>query len=71
MKIPTTKHGLKVNPVGFQVTMPWKGRTLLGDVRGARYDETRCGIVLTVAYFNGESWPIEPMVSAVDVMERR
>jgi len=70
MRFKFNHYGLTVNPVGAQVTLPWQGRTLLGDVVGCYRSETRGVIHLIVRYFNGEPWPIEPAAVAVEVLER-
>jgi len=61
---------LRSDPRGSQVMMPWRGRTLLGDVTEAYRDETRGMVHLRVRHFNGEPWPLEPHIFAVDVLER-
>lgn len=69
-KFQLTKYGLKSDPRGAYVTMEWQGRTLLGEVTGIYRSETRGMMQLTVKYFNGESWPLDPHVLAVDVLIR-
>lgn len=59
-----TDHSL----AGAQITMEYDGRTLLGDVRGAYH--TSDGEHLSVKYFNGEYWPVDPKASDVCVLER-
>jgi hypothetical protein len=59
---------LVVNPRGAQVTMTWKGATLLGDVTDCRWE--RGYYLLTVRHFSGEMWPVEPVLSACTVLER-
>ena len=49
--------------VGVHVTMPYRGRTLLGTV--VRNDGT-----LTVRHFNGSPWPVSPRASDVTVLVR-
>ena len=58
---------LSVDPRGSQVTMQWKGVTLLGDVVDVRWDSGFFHLV--VRHFNGESWPIEPVLSVCRVLE--
>lgn len=70
MKFKLTKYGLKSDPCGVHVTMDHQGKTLLGEVKGFYRSEARGMIHLRIAYFNGDSWPIEPHILAVDVLER-
>lgn len=66
-----TKHGLAIDPRGFQVTMQWNGRTLLGDVTGVVYEDSPVpGFRLVVRHFNGDSWPIRPAPTSVVVLDR-
>jgi hypothetical protein len=60
-------QGRAVDLRGAHVTMMYQGRLLLGDVyaHDARTDR------LLVRHFNGEPWPVHPIASAVDVLERR
>jgi hypothetical protein len=70
-KFQFNKFGMKSNPVGAQVMLEWKGRTLLGDVLAVGYDSV-CGCFrLSVRHFNGEMWPVQPSALAVDVLVRR
>ena len=69
MRFTYTKFGLASKPVGAQVAMPWKGRTLLGDVVGVRR-EFDGRVILTVRHFDGSPWPVEPVASVVDVLDR-
>lgn len=73
-KFQMTKFGLKHNPCGAQVVLQHEGRTLLGDVTGCYLDKVRDTTSvprLKVSFFNGEPWPIDPHVLAVDVLIRR
>jgi hypothetical protein len=70
MKLEITKHGLKQDPRHAQVSLPWRGRELLGDVTGCYRDETTGCVRLTVRHFNGEPWPIDPAAVAVNVLDR-
>jgi len=54
--------------IGAQVTLFWEGRELLGDVKGVREEDGH--LRLRVSHFNGEPWPVEPLASEVDVLER-
>jgi hypothetical protein len=62
------KFGLAEDLTNQHVTMPWKGRTLLGEVVSVAYCETRGVFVLTVRHFNGEDWPVMPIASAIRVI---
>ena len=67
-KFTVGRRGLKCDPRGAQVVMEWQGRTLLGDVTAAYRDDVRGVTHLKVRHFNGEAWPVEPHVLAVDVL---
>jgi hypothetical protein len=68
LSVFTRKGRLVKSPLGAQVVMNWQGRELLGDVVDVR--EERGYWKLTVRHFNGELWPVEPVLSAVRVLER-
>lgn len=70
MKFELTKYGVKQDVRGAHVTLEFKGRTLLGEVIGRYRDVTTGGIMLKVKHFNGEMWPFDPSITAVDVLER-
>ena len=71
MKFPLHRGNLVCDPRGAQVALAYQGRTLLGDVVGCYYQEHGCaGPRLVVRHFNGERWPIDPGVLAVDVLAR-
>lgn len=70
-KLPHGKFGLKVDPRGAQVSMPYQGRTLLGDVVGFYKREfPTCSMRLQVRSFNGEAWPFDPSSYDVNVLVR-
>jgi len=46
------------NPIGMFITMRYQGRELLGQVKDVSRDGKRLG----VDHFNGESWPVEPLI---------
>lgn len=64
------KFGLAEDPVGLHVVMPWKGRELLGEVMDMYRSEPTGSIHLAVRHFNREPWPIDPVASVVQVLER-
>ena len=69
-RIKQTKYGLGEDPRGLIVVMPdWKGRQLLGRVRGFERCDTRGCVELTVDHFCGDPWPLKPVLSAVWVVE--
>ena len=70
MKLEFTRYGLKHDPRGAHVTLTYRNRVLLGEVMSVRRDETLNVLLLSVRYFNGEAWPIEPTAAAVDVLDR-
>ena len=58
---------LVVDPTGYQVSMLWKGQVLLGDVLGYRWDSGYFHLI--VQHFDGgEQWPVEPVLSACEVL---
>lgn len=63
------KFGLTENPTGYCVCMPWKGRELLGEVRGFLADPMAGLMLLDVYHFNGEPWPVRPTACSVKVLE--
>jgi hypothetical protein len=67
-RIKLGRYGLLENPIGLQVALPFKGRTLLGDVVSVEIDEHRGMTFLQVRHFNGEMWPINPAIGAVEVL---
>ena len=71
MKFRFTKYGPAVDPRHAHVTLSWQGRSLLGEVTNAYFSEVRKVWHLKVRHFNGESWPIDPAMSVVGVLERR
>ena len=72
MKFAMTKYGFASDPRGAHVTMQWQGRTLLGEVTSAYYDDASYVpyVRLRIRHFNGEPWPIEPTAMSIDVLER-
>ena len=50
------KGKLDENPIGLHVVMEYRRRTLLGEVRDV------WGNNLIVHHFNGEPWPLEPVI---------
>lgn len=68
-RIAWTKWGMAENPVGFQVSLPFNGRNLLGDVISYRVDE-KGSVRLRVNHFNGEQWELEPIATVVEVIGR-
>jgi hypothetical protein len=61
-----TRYGLIVDPVGEYVGLEYKGRRLLGEVVSVKRDEYVGVIRVRVKHFNGEPWPIDPALSALD-----
>ena len=70
MKFQMTKYGFKGDPRDAHVTLTYQGRELLGKVVGFCRDDVCGATLLEVRYLNGEEWPIQPHVFAVDVLER-
>lgn len=46
-----------------------EGRTLLGEVTG-QFRDNAGAWRLRVKHFDGSAWPVDPLVSEVDVLER-
>lgn len=63
------KGRLTRNPIGLYVAMPWKDRTLLGEVIRCEYNATRGTFIFSVRHFNGDSWPVQPVPSALEIIE--
>lgn len=59
---------LAENPVGHKVSLTLNGKTLLGDVMSANYNDVTGYVILQVRHFNGQPWPIKPTALAVDVI---
>jgi hypothetical protein len=55
---------------GHYVSMPYRGRTLLGEVRSVDYNTVTGHYVLGVRHFNGSPWPINPTALSVDVIRQ-
>jgi len=69
--MPFKNGRLTLDPRGWHVILPWKGRTLIGEIVGVAYREhPRPGYVLTVRHFCGAPWPVEPGAGAVRVLQR-
>ena len=64
------RFGLKADPRGFHVTMPWNGRTLLGEIVSVHRDEATGAIRCAVRHFCGDPWPVEPTTTALNVLLR-
>lgn len=60
--------GPKVDPRGAHVVMRRMGRDMLGEVRS--YYRGPHGWLLRVTFLNGEPWPVEPTIGAVQVLVR-
>ena len=67
MRFEYGRFGLKQDPRGAHVTLTYEGRKLLGTVVGFYRD---VGARLKVRFMCGDPWPINPVASAVDVLER-
>ena len=59
------KGKLAENPIGLHVVMEYRRRTLLGEVRDV------WGNNLIVYHFNGEPWPVEPVIGFDNVYALR
>jgi hypothetical protein len=56
-------------PSGMQITFEHQGQTLLGDVIHAFLDD-EADTRLRVHHFNGQPWPVDPLASQVEILER-
>lgn len=64
----TPKGFLAEDPRGLCVKMIYQGRELLGKVTAAHFDQV-CGVTrLTVQYFCGDAWPIQPSPFSVEII---
>ena len=70
MKAQFTRWGLAKDYRGAQCTLQWNGRTLIGDIVDITYNDVRSIYIAKVKYFNGEPWPIDPALSALEILER-
>lgn len=70
MKLQLGKYGLRQDPRGGHCTMLWQGRMLIGEVTDVYRSDARGMLHLKVKHFNGEQWPIDPHVLAVNMLER-
>ena len=67
-RLKFNRHGLAENPLRLHCTMKWKGRDLLGEIIGYRYNEVTGYTHLIVRHFNGELWPIQPTALTVEII---
>lgn len=65
--IKQNKFGLAENPINQHVTMQWHGKTLLGEIYGIEHGFNN--LYLKVKYFCGDDWPVNPVPSAVMILE--
>lgn len=65
MTFPRTKFGFAVNPVGEYVRLDYRGSIMLGEVKSIYRAEVTGNTHAVIRHFNGEQWPIEPMVTAL------
>jgi hypothetical protein len=70
MKAKFGKFGPKHDYRGAHVVLKWKGRELLGQITDLYRDEVRGMWHAKVRHLNGEPWPIEPALSALEILER-
>jgi hypothetical protein len=71
MRAEFGKHGPKHDYRGAQAVLQWDGRTLLGDVREVYRSSFSSYWRAKVTHFNGEPWPIEPVLMALEILPRR
>jgi hypothetical protein len=69
LRFKRTAHGIKPTPIGCFVSYVGllANRELLGEVRDYYSDDadmTR----LKVRHFNGEPWPLDPLLAQVDII---
>lgn len=58
------------NPEGLIVRTNYKKRLLLGQVIGVEHNRKNGLTYLHINHFNGEHWPLQPLIQEVDVLER-
>ena len=66
MKAAFTKYGPKQDYTGAHVSLKHGDRVLLGTIVYICPDEFLC----EVKHFNGETWPINPSLSRLEILER-
>lgn len=71
MKAKFGKYGPKQDYRGAQVSMKWKGRNLLGDITQVFRNPVTGFTHAKVRHFNKEEWPIDPVLSALEILERK
>lgn len=66
-----TKFGPKYDYRGAHVRLRLPiGRVLLGEIVELNRDEVRGAVIAKVRHFNGEAWPVEPVLSALLILPR-
>lgn len=66
MKAKFNRSGPEQNYTGAHVTLNHNGRILLGTIDYICPDEFLC----IVKHFNGETWPVNPALSRLEILER-
>jgi hypothetical protein len=71
LKLHCGKYGMN-DLRSAHVSMPWRGRVLLGTIASQAYhDGPPAGVRLVVRHFNGELWPVEYVTpGALTLIER-
>lgn len=72
LKVKMPKIKKDEDPIGLIVRMEYRKRTLLGQVVDCGRDKKNKNAYtyLYVNHFNGEPWPVQPLIWEVDVLER-
>lgn len=70
MKAEFCKYGPKHDYRGAHVTLHYQGRELIGTIRDVARDESTGTVFCAVQFFCGDWWPIAPVLSALEILER-
>lgn len=70
MKAEFGKFGPKYNYKGAHCTLEWKGQHLLGEITRVYRNEVLGCCLCEVRHMNGEPWPLNPGLGALNILER-
>ena len=70
MKAIFTRWGLARDYRGAHVSLEYKGRIYLGEIKDIQRDDQRGIYEATVQHFNGEPWPFNPALGVLDILDR-
>lgn len=70
MRVEFSRFGPKYDYRGAHVTIEWQGRTLLGEIKAIWRNEQRGIVLCRIQHFCGDWWPVEPALSALNILDR-